>query len=495
MNYTKRGINTLDEVVVKTIQYAKEKFGIEASEADIVKAMTEVNQVAKKQVSDEIAALRKNQANIKRDARSYYETQKKIETLEQKLKYEYSDLPRKPKRDQGALLTEQKARAKKLEGALDRKVAESKLSKMQKFGREAAAFPRALQSTFDMSAVLRQGLLIGAGNPKKAMSALGAGARAMFDTKFADRVAHELTTGPKAKYRERMGLYLSPTDGSYSRAADEQWMSSLASRLPVLRHAEQSYTTYLNKLRADVFDSTVDMVGDMSESEAKALARFINVGSGRGELGGFEHAANSLATAFFSPRLLAARIQAPMDALGLTSRGRDIYKSRGARRQIISSWLALLGVGGTVMALAKAGGAELESDPNSSDWGKIKAGDTRFDIWGGFQQPMRLFAMTAKNAYQRANGEKPDADLQRAALQFLRYKASPNVNIVSELASGKNAIGQDRVPLDALQNLAPMYLKELYEIITNPQTPNERKAASAAAAFFGVGVNTYKKKG
>ena len=91
-------------------------------------------------------------------------------------------------------------------------------------------------------------------------------------------------------------------------------------------------------------------------------------------------------------------------------------------------------LGMSVLALAKLNGADVEDDPRSSDFGKIKSGNTRWDIWGGFQQYVRLFSQVASGEkkssgsgeIQRLNGEGRFGETRGdVTSRFVRGKLAP----------------------------------------------------------------------
>src|SRR5690606_16829371 len=115
---------------------------------------------------------------------------------------------------------------------------------------------------------------------------------------------------------------------------------------------------------------------------------------------------------FFSPRLISSRVQLLNPAY---------YMSLPAplRVEALKDLAAFGGVASTVLGLAKASGAEVETDPRSTNFAKIKVGDTRYDILGGFQQYLRLASVIATNSTKTGKGEvkklgegyKPDTRL------------------------------------------------------------------------------------
>src|SRR5690606_18698368 len=82
---------------------------------------------------------------------------------------------------------------------------------------------------------------------------------------------------------------------------------------------------------------------------------------------------------FFAPRLVASRFQLVL--------GQPFYGGTARTRKLIAQEYAkfLTGIG-LVYLLSGLMGAELEFDPRSSDFGKIKVGNTRIDPLAGISQ-------------------------------------------------------------------------------------------------------------
>ena len=99
--------------------------------------------------------------------------------------------------------------------------------------------------------------------------------------------------------------------------------------------------------------------------------------------------------------------------------------------------------------LAKLAGAEVGDDPEDSDFGKIIIGNTRIDIWGGIQQPMRLLMTGAiqildKTPYVEST---KNIDVMDALHRFVS-KSYPNSQIaISGLPSDQRY--QDRSDHDS----------------------------------------------
>lgn len=151
---------------------------------------------------------------------------------------------------------------------------------------------------------------------------------------------------------------------------------------------------------------------------------------------------------------------------------------------------------GTGIALAaKAAGMEVEVDPRSSDFGKIKVGDTRYDIWGGFVQYVTLIS-------RLATGETKSGDLVKklgkrqddAFYTFLRSKASP------ELGTGLNFATNERLDYEpvtiggeALDFISPILWADVADAYKDGGV--QKAFITALLAAHGVGATTYESKG
>src|SRR5690606_5714979 len=87
----------------------------------------------------------------------------------------------------------------------------------------------------------------------------------------------------------------------------------------------------------------------------------------------------TLNTTLFSPRLIASRLK-------LLNPAYYVMANPVVRKEALKSLFAIAAVGNTIGQLAKMAGGTVENDPNSSDFGKVKIGNTRIDPYAGFQQ-------------------------------------------------------------------------------------------------------------
>lgn len=173
---------------------------------------------------------------------------------------------------------------------------------------------------------------------------------------------------------------------------------------------------------------------------------------------------------------------------------------------------------GTTLLLAKLGGAEVNlTDPSSSDWLKIKIGNTRYDINAGMQQNLRFLYRMGRAFKHGAMGENaaPKDRAMNILTQYIRTKLAPVPGAILNVAEGKNVIGEQTTPRrEALRLVTPLMLQDMYdawleeggsgvadvyEAAKKGDTGNLKTGLmgplKTTPGVFGVGVQTYGQRG
>lgn len=362
---------------------------------------------------------------------------------------------------------------------------------IQKVG-ELALGLRAVKATADMSAVFRQANILIWRRPGEFAKAFAGAFKAFFDANTADAIDIAIKRHPNQVERIRAGLYLSELDGTVN-TREETFAGRLQDKIPVLRAiaaaSERHMVTMLNLMRAATFDQFVENFPESSLEERQAWAYYVNVASGRGNLGRFNNAARQLSLVFFAPRYAVSRFQVPYALV----RG---WKHPVVRKQIALDLAHFAGAGMSALALAYFAGFRVGLDPDDSDFGKIIVGDTRIDIWGGMQQAMRLLLAPIMAGLDRAGVRKQgkEADLIDAGRTFLSYKLSPTVTVPAEMITGRTIIGEDRELWEsALRSITPLVIEDTLDVMSSSQNAAKTSAA-AAASFFGIGVQEHSPR-
>ncbi len=413
--------------------------------------------------------------------------------------------------------------AKEVQDQLEESKAKKQVSKIADFTANALNFPRAIMSSVDLSAPLRQGIfLIGRPEFYKALPGMF---KYAFSKESYDSMMRGVKNSPYYPSMVEAGIAFSNMDGNLSHR-EEQFMSRWAEGIPIVRGSERAYSGFLNKLRADVFSSIMSKYDEagtsMNAQEMKALAKYINNATGRGDLGRFNASSPLLTGLFFSPRLMASRFNLIGGALtGYSGLPAPV------RKEAIRDLLSFGGVALTVTALAALGGADVEKDPRSSDFAKLRYGNTRYDILGGFGQYLtfgaRLASYTADKLYNAATdgdlidhykslgtgetkkygkgsqfGQRTASD---AASDFFANKFAPVSSYVHDFFRGSNAVGEDfkfgpswenKELGSTLQRVVPMFLQDYAEVVQ--EEGFAKGTAMSVPAVFGVGMQTFTPK-
>lgn len=437
-------------------------------------------------------------------------TEKQISDLEEKLKKgDFEPEEKKPqvKLDDEAL----KLKNKLIELKQEREKRLAKLEYEKKNKLEKAwdatvnvlGVPRTVMASFDASAPLRQGFVATVAHPSKAIPAFAEMFKQMFSQKRFDRWLHDLKESPEYQVMEKSGLYVADPNTLHLSQKEEAFMTNLAERIPIVGRAikgsERAYVSYLNKMRVDIFKQGVErLIADGKTPENspeiyKALASFINNSTGRGELGKLEPAATVLNSVFFSPRLIASRLNL-LNPLYYTKMPKEV------RIMALKDMAKTIGFGVTVATLSSLAGASVELDPRSPDFGKVKIGNTRYDIWGGFQQYVRVIAQLISGSTKSSTTSKvtdltkDDAKKTRADVvgAFFRGKLAPVPGTIWDFAANKTVTGEKPIENKAMDLFIPMIANDISDAWKDQGFKSIFTVGLPSS--LGVGVSTYSNK-
>lgn len=406
--------------------------------------------------------------------------------------------------------------------ALLKKVPVSTGAKARNLILEIANAPRTTFSSIDISAPGRQAAPAFAANPKRAAGAFAAQLKAFNSEAAAVRVNREIASHPDSGLLQRAGVFIadvtSPRSGSRLRfdpktgkvvegsalaGREEAFISSLPQKVPVIgraiRASERAYITYLNKLRADITYGTIaewrQASKPITDKALQDLGNMVNNLTGRGSLdfGDFiklESSRPLLSALFFSPGLQASRLQLAASLF-------DPTLDSMVRRELYKNVTASLFLGNVIVGAAKAAGADIETDPRSSDFGRIKVGPTRVDIWGGFQPYARFAAQMWTEEIKTGAGDiaslPDDYGTHRLGQigRFGRSKLAPGAGILVDSLIGETFLGDDPASIEnAANTIFPGAIQDFVEAV------REQGAAKGIPlglpAFLGIGVTSYK---
>lgn len=386
---------------------------------------------------------------------------------------------------------------------------------------EAWNMPKSLMSSADLSAPLRQG--IGLSYRGEYWKAFGNMFKYALSQKKYDMLDEAIKTHPNYALADEAGLSLTVAGGKLGPAEDA-FRSHLAEKLPVIgpivRGSERAYVGFLNKLRFDTFNSLVadaEKLGhDLNDpAVTKGIARYINVMTGRGGLGKLEPAAGALNGALFSPRLISSRLQmltAPV--AGIAGKGMIADLPKGLRREAAKSYAAMIGAYSTAIGLASLAGYSVVDDPRSSDFGKIRDGNTRVDLGSGLIQyitagtrALLRESTSVKSGETRELTRRGDTPLD-SDLKFIFNKLHPSLSLIIDQQRGTDAVGQPAnasaelpvvgdlgVPWSKaiLSRISPMGLPDIYQ--TLKEHPDQKGAFYSVLGLLGAGLQNFDDGG
>lgn len=344
-----------------------------------------------------------------------------------------------------------------------------------------ANLPKAFSSSGDLSFPLRQGIfLLGR---KSWWNAWKPMFQSLSEGKY-NQINAEIASHPKFAQATEDGLAITTLEGLQKR--EEAFASDLAAKFPIIKQSERAFITFANKLRLDLYNDLTDKAarlyqGNVTPEIRKNIVNYINTATGRGSMGltvggksnTLEAAAPLLNTVFFSPRLIASRVQ-------LLNPVSYVKMDPFTRRQALRDLATFTSVASTALWLAKASGAQVALDPTDPDFGKIRNGDVRVDILGGFGQYIRFFSQAVKGLTTEEKGPNP--------WRFIESKLSPSARMVKEIVSGKDYFGRDiSVPKSVLNAFSPMITKDIYDLYQ--EDPN--LLPLSGLSMFGLPVQSY----
>ncbi len=364
---------------------------------------------------------------------------------------------------------------------------------------------RMLMTTGEFSFILRQGKVGALSHPILTAKAIPDTIRAfMEDPTGAHALNLKTLNHPDMPAAKAAKLHIIDEGAKLSRQEEILVGSKIAEKLPVVGKLvgrfEQAATVFLNKLRFDMWND-MRKVG-LNPAEEKQLAMFVNEATGRGGLGPLEQAAVPLARLMFSPRFLASRIQ--------LATGHSLWGGTWATRRIIAAEYAktLVGLGLYYGALKLAFSmgdkeAEIGTDPRSSDFGKVKIGNTRIDPLAGISQVVVFAARTATGEKTGSTGKVTDIRGPKVpfggdrwsdvAARFARSKLHPVPGAIINLFDGTDLGGNEATLFNQGVNLSgPVTYVDIYQALEEQDLPEG--VSVSLLAMLGEGLQTYSAK-
>lgn len=284
---------------------------------------------------------------------------------------------------------------------------------------------------------------------------------------------------------------------------EEAFPTTLPERIPALgrlfKASQTAYEAGAMRLRADIADkiyrmaekSGVDMTNKV---EVGSINELVNSMTGRGNLGGAEGAGKILNKAFFSAKFFKSNFDF------LTAHLLDPKMSAFAKKEAITNLLYVAASTATILGIAKALNPDsVETDPTSSNFGKIRIGDTRFDVTGGMSSLIVLFERirrqyrksSSTGKIQKFDGKFGSPTGMDVLWDFTENKFSPFFTFIKEAyVNRRNFLGEPVTIPQALSKLiTPIGIQNYLETKKNEKAANIW--LTIIADFLGISSSTY----
>lgn len=375
----------------------------------------------------------------------------------------------------------------------------SPLKTLGKVSVEAAGIPKSLLASLDNSAIGRQGLKLLFTHPeiwaKNSLKSFQDIARTFGGKEVLDEVKANI----KSRDNSLNGLY-KKEKLAVGVNHEEAFPTSIQEKIPYLGKAfktsDVAYSAFSLRNRADVFDNLVDIAKE-SGADIKGIGKLVNSLTGRGDIGPLERSSKTLNNVFFSPRYLKSNIDI------LTGHVLDKDMSPFARKQAALNTVKVISGIAAILTIAKAVSPKsVEVDPRSSDFGKIKVGNTRFDVTGGLSSLATLASRLATRSTKSSlsgkvkdlnTGEFDSRTSGDVVMDFFNNKLSPAASLARDLLNGKDRMGAPlTVGGELKKTLLPLPITNYEELSKDPNSANVLAAMLADA--LGIATNTYSKE-
>ena len=411
---------------------------------------------------------------------------------------------------------------------------------LEKIG-QAADASRSLVASGDFSGLGNQGGVIVATHPILSARAAGAMLRGTFSEAKAQAITDEIDGRQMRRYNDpdfyaRVGLDRTNYLARKASSREEAFPPSIVENVPgvggVVKASDRAYSIVLDRQRADTFDALYDgirsvgkLLGDgdrpVSEAEARAIAKYVNIATGRGHFGEGALAQQAkdamplLARVLFAPRYQLSRVQ---HLTGVPLWGQ---MSPRARAVIAGEYAKYVAAQAAFIGAAQASGqADVDTDPRSTNFLKVKLKNAplELDPLGSARGYLVLAARLGSPLVDRARGEDPGPNFiseagdesSKTAVDlvgsFVGNKAAPLPRAVAnslgvgsgarafQLGPGRGDDGEFRSgeALGLVTAISPRQLVE--DIINADGDPQKIQAATASYLLNTLGFQSKVQK-
>ena len=384
-----------------------------------------------------------------------------------------------------------------------------------------AATSRTMMTTGELSFLLRQANFRAWTRPKDAMRSFAIAARSLLSPRYARHMDDAFRFSKAGRVGIEHGLFLGRFDeGARLLAREEVFMAEWLHRVPglgkIVKGFERGYVTGLNSIRLDWFDEgyrILQRTGRAGDDDlVRKWAAYVNNMTGRADIDNIADANKAMKSmaeiaklTLFAPRFTASKWNRHRVAAQLMF-GKETPNAM--RRMLAGDTLLRWRRYERLAHYAKQNGFEVEDNPESADFLKIKerGGPTRYDVLGGDMQLQVLAArLVTGKIKDTSTGLVKDVLASEIAQRYATGKLNPLWSLAIDKFVGATFEGEDiddpKVLAKTIRNkFIPLYLQDIKDkIFLEYETEGgtyadaiESGVSTIGLGFLGAGVQTYE---
>jgi len=366
---------------------------------------------------------------------------------------------------------------------------------------------RVMQTAFDLSVSLRQGIAIALNFRKWDVfaKAFGNQMKSVFSDKKFNSLMYDIHNSSEYSKMVEDGIKFNELDALKNEERNEDFQKSFlyGIKIPIVRQlitepllaSQRAADGFLNTARYEMYlkyEKQLLKQGITRQSDPEAYKRMADLVmnmTGRGKLISFLESGKAnkvVSNTFYGARLMAANINSlnPVKYAKLPP---------GVRKDVMKDVLSIVTTTTGIMLAASAAGATVTLDPDEPDFLQIRFGEKVYDITGGKAAYLRTFFRMVSALYSRVSDNKYNQQkkLERAGsslVKFFRNKLAPNTGYAVNAILGKNTLNQDFDPYEVLEAY-PMYADDFAEALKDEGITS--LATVLAPNILGIGYGSY----
>lgn len=293
--------------------------------------------------------------------------------------------------------------------------------------------------------------------------------------------------------------------------SEEAFPSSIPGKVPVLgrlyRASESAYNGAALRMRADYADYLINKaekfgIDTLNPKQAEGIGRLANSTTGRGAVKLTEGQSKFVNVAMFSARFLKSNFDT------LTAHSFDKKATAFTRREAAINLTKIIASTATILYISEQlWPGSVDWDPRSSNFGKIKIGDTRFDITGGMGSMVVVASRVVPtyhngkwSMWYKSSTSGRYTDLlagkygQMGPLDvlenYIEGKASPLAGVIRDILKGEHFGGEEVTPESvARQLVTPISIDTFMDTQKNPNAAP--LLATMILEGLGISATTY----